>query len=47
MSLYLNAYVKGVCKVEPPGMYLVPEPTPTDRQQNIHARQIAEKIKIE
>lgn len=47
MSLYLDAYVKGVRKVESLGLYLVPELTPIDRQQNIHARQVAEKIKAE
>ena len=29
------------------GLYLVPESTPIDRQQNNHARQVAEKIKAE
>ena len=47
MSLYLDAYVKGVRKVESLGLYLVPELTPIDRQQNIHAREVAEKIKAE
>lgn len=47
MSLYLDVYVKGVRKVESLGLYLVPETTPIDRQQNNHARQVAEKIKAE
>lgn len=34
-------------KVESLGLYLVPEQTPLDRQQNTHARQVAEKIKAE
>ena len=38
MSLYLDVYVKGVRKVESLGLYLVPELTPLDRQQNIHAK---------
>lgn len=46
-SLYLDVYVKGVRKVESLGLYLVPETTPLDHQQNLHARQIAEKIKAE
>lgn len=41
MSLYLDVYVKGVRKVESLGLYLVPETTPIDRQQNNHARQVA------
>ena len=45
--LYLDVYVKGVRKVESLGLYLVPETTPIDRQQNNHARQVAEKIKAE
>ena len=45
--LYLDVYVKGVRKVESLGLYLVPESTPIDRQQNNHARQVAEKIKAE
>ena len=47
MSLYLDVYVKGVRKVESLGLYLVPELTPLDRQQNIHTRQVADKIKAE
>ncbi len=47
MSLYLDAYVKGVRKVESLGLYIVPERTATDRQLNIEARQIAERIKAE
>ena len=47
MSLYLDVYVKGVRKVESLGLYIVPESTPIDRQQNNHARQVAEKIKAE
>lgn len=47
MSLYLDVYVKGVRKVESLGLYLVPEQTPIDRQQNIHAMQVAGKIKAE
>ena len=38
MSLYLDVYVKGVRKVESLGLYLVPELTPLDRQQNIQDR---------
>ena len=29
------------------GLYLIPESTQIDRQQNNHARQVAEKIKAE
>ena len=46
MSLYLDVYVKGVRKVESLGLYLVPELTPLDRQQNIHARQVAGKSSV-
>lgn len=46
-SLYLDAYVKGARKVESLGLYLIPEVTPLDRQQNAHTRQVAEKIKAE
>lgn len=45
MSLYLDVYVKGVRKVESLGLYLVPETTPIDRQQNNHARQVPRKSK--
>ena len=47
MSLYLDVYVKGVRKVESLGLYLVPEQTPIDKQQNAHAMQVAGKIKAE
>lgn len=47
MSLYLDVYVKGVRKVESLGLYLVPEQTPIDKQQNAHAMQVASKIKAE
>ncbi len=46
-SLYLDAYVKGVRKVESLGLYLVPEITPFDRSHNIQVKQIAEQIKVE
>lgn len=47
VSLYLDVYVKGVRKVESLGLYLVPEQTPIDKQQNAHAMQVAGKIKAE
>ena len=34
-------------KVESLGLYLVPEQTQIDKQQNAHAMQVAEKIKVE
>ncbi len=46
-SLYLDIYVKGVRKVESLGLYLVPEVTPIDRNQNIQIMRIAEQIKAE
>ncbi len=47
MTLYLDAYVKGVRKVEALGLYLIPEKTKEDRQRNIKTREIAEQIKAE
>lgn len=46
-SLYLDVYSKGFRKVESLGLYLVPENTPFDKQQNENAMKVAEKVKAE
>ncbi len=47
ISLYLDIYSKGVRKVESLGLYIVPELTALDREQNRQTRAIAEKVKSE
>ncbi len=47
ISLYLDIYSKGVRKTETLGLYIVPEVTPLDKEQNKHTRAIAEKVKSE
>lgn len=47
ISLYLDIYQSGIRKYEALNLYLVPEKTPIDKQQNESTRNLAEKIKAE
>ena len=47
VSLYLDIYQNGKRVYEPLKLYIVPEKTPIDKDQNDNARAIAEKIKAD